>query len=731
MLSKWGLNILVLSYVLTLALVSCIKVKDDEFLVITVASNETDGYKRFMKSAEVNGLQVKTLGLHQPWLGGNMQSPGGGYKVNLLKEALNEMEIADDLIILFTDSYDVIIDGSTNEILERFNSFDAKIVFGAEKFCWPDTSLYNKYPEVGSGYRFLNSGGFIGYAKHIKSFIGKKSIKNEDDDQLFYALLFLDEALRNEFKVVLDTLAQLFQNLNGNVDEVKLNLDSEFVHLTNTKFNTHPIIIHGNGRSKLDLNSFGNYLAKAWTKPIGCTRCNLVDHLESLRPDQYPSVLISVFIDKPSAFLEEFLNKIANFNYPAKKISMFLYNNQEYHGALFENYIHIFKKMFKKVKFVAHNSTMGSQEARNQAVELGLTREADYYFYVDSDAQLDNPNILRYLVNRNESIIAPLLVRPFKAWSNFWGALNSDGFYTRSFDYMDIVNGDQAGKGIWNVPYITNCYLINMSVIKNYKIKTVYTLDTLDPDMAFCTNLRNRDIHMKIDSTQDYGHLVNSENFDPQKTNPDLYELVRNPLDWDLRYIHADYQHSLLPETVNAQPCPDVFWFPIVTDRFCDEFVQIMEAFGQWSDGSNNDKRLETGYEAVPTRDIHMKQVGLAGVWSEFLRKYVTPLQEREFIGYHNEPPKAPMSFVVRYRPDEQPSLRPHHDSSTYTINIALNTVGVDYEGGGCRFIRYDCDVTTTRKGWMFMHPGRLTHYHEGLLVTKGTRYIMISFVDP
>lgn len=46
------------------------------------------------------------------------------------------------------------------------------------------------------------------------------------------------------------------------------------------------------------------------------------------------------------------------------------------------------------------------------------------------------------------------------------------------------------------------------------------------------------------------------------------------------------------------------------------------------------------------------------------------------------------MNFVVRYKPTEQPNLRPHHDSSTYTINIALNNVGVDYEGGGCRFIR-------------------------------------------
>lgn len=46
------------------------------------------------------------------------------------------------------------------------------------------------------------------------------------------------------------------------------------------------------------------------------------------------------------------------------------------------------------------------------------------------------------------------------------------------------------------------------------------------------------------------------------------------------------------------------------------------------------------------------------------------------------------MNFVVRYRPDEQPALRPHHDASTYTINLALNQVGVDFEGGGSRFIR-------------------------------------------
>ena len=38
------------------------------------------------------------------------------------------------------------------------------------------------------------------------------------------------------------------------------------------------------------------------------------------------------------------------------------------------------------------------------------------------------------------------------------------------------------------------------------------------------------------------------------------------------------------------------------------------------------------------------------------------------------------MMFVVRYRPSEQSFLRPHHDSSTWTMNVALNSHGDDYE---------------------------------------------------
>jgi hypothetical protein len=51
----------------------------------------------------------------------------------------------------------------------------------------------------------------------------------------------------------------------------------------------------------------------------------------------------------------------------------------------------------------------------------------------------------------------------------------------------------------------------------------------------------------------------------------------------------------------------------------------------------SQDPRLDGGYENVPTRDIHMKQVGLEAHWLEVLRLYVRPLQELVFTGYFHD----------------------------------------------------------------------------------------------
>lgn len=74
-----------------------------------------------------------------------MTSVGGGQKVLMLRKEMELYKDDAEKIIMFTDSYDVIFNADKEKILEQFRKFKARVVFSAEGFCWPDSSLAPKY----------------------------------------------------------------------------------------------------------------------------------------------------------------------------------------------------------------------------------------------------------------------------------------------------------------------------------------------------------------------------------------------------------------------------------------------------------------------------------------------------------------------------------------------------------------------------------------------------------
>lgn len=703
---------------------------DHDLLIITVATKENDGFRQFIRSTQKYGLDVKVFGMGEEWQGGTMDTVGGGHKINILKEGLKQYKSNKNLILMFTDSYDAIITAGKEVILEKFAKFNSRVVFAAENTCWPDRSLASKYPGVKeSEKRYLNSGGFIGYAHEIVEMVNSQPIENDGDDQLYYTEIFLNRGLRHEWNIKLDTRAEIFQNMNFALDEVIVKYKGSHSYMYNVKTGTLPIVLHGNGPIKPEFFRLSNYLVDGWTAANGCQACkeDLLD-LDSLKASDYPVVQVALFVEYPTPFIQEFFQRVGNLVYPKSNINLYIHNKETLHTKDVRKFLEEYEDQYRKVVVIDPEKQVSERVARDWAVEECIRTNCNYLLMLDSIVQLTNPDLLTSLIKQNRSIIAPMLKRPGKAWSNFWGALSSDGFYARSEDYMDIIEYKKVG--LWNVPHIANALLIQGHYLPAFKQAHSQNLN-LDPDMSFSKVARNKVIFMYVDNQVHWGHLVNAEYFDTTHLNNELFNIFQNPVDWKERYIHKDYEKSLEEGAVIEQPCPDVYWFPIVTDTFCDEFVAEFENFGKWSGGTNHDPRLAGAYENVPTIDIHMNQVGLEQQWLKFLQDYVRPLQETVFTGYFHNPPQSIMNFIVRYKPDEQPYLRPHHDASTYTINIALNRPGIDFEGGGCRFVRYNCSITSPRKGWMFMHPGRLTHYHEGLRTTAGTRYIMISFVDP
>lgn len=363
---------------------------------MTVASDPTEGYRRYLRSAAEYGINVKTLGLDEPWKGGDMATPGGGYKVNLLRRALEPYKDT-DTVVLFTDSYDVLFLGRMKEILKRFLKFDAGIVFGAEHYCWPDTSLREKYPLVlGRGARFLNSGLFMGYAKELFELLAQP-IGDTDDDQLYYTNRFLDEATRERLRIKLDNRAEIFQNLHGAEKEVKLEFSEAATgeaYLRNVDFETSPLVVHGNGPSKVMLNGFANYLANAFVHG----ECKVCDKKPLLDDFKLPRITLAVFVEKPMPFFEEFLDRLLAINYLKQRIDLFVHINAKHHEMLIDAYVTKFGEQYGSVKRVVVEDSVNEAVARDLAVKWAIENTADYLFVVDAEVHIDNPDVLRDLL---------------------------------------------------------------------------------------------------------------------------------------------------------------------------------------------------------------------------------------------------------------------------------------------------------------------------------------------
>uniref|UniRef100_A0A673HX75 Procollagen-lysine,2-oxoglutarate 5-dioxygenase 1 n=1 Tax=Sinocyclocheilus rhinocerous TaxID=307959 RepID=A0A673HX75_9TELE len=662
-----------------------------DLLVLTVATQETDGFRRFLRSAKHFNYTIKVLGRGETWRGGDyMSPPGGGQKVRLLKSALEDIQ-DENRVILLVDSYDVILSSGPRELLKKFHKLCC--IYNYTLFC-------RLHPHVREGKRFLGAGGFIGYAPNLKQMLSDWSGADSDSDQLFFTKLYINPEKR-------------VSNINDNL---------LFFLIRSVLFSLIIIIKNKCCFFQLQINYLGNYIPHLWMFETGCTLCNEgLRPLSGLQESEYPVVVIGIFIQQPTPFVTVFFERLLNLKYPKNRLRLFIYNQELHHEPHIRTFLEYHESEYQGVKLIGPEEDIDPVTSRNIGFDMCRDDiDCEYFFSIDVDVVLKNEDMLRILIELNKPFIAPMMTKPGRLWTNFWGALSADGYYARSEDYMDIVKGRRMG--LWNVPYVSHIFLIKADTLRtDLKDPDLFESATLDPDMAFCSKVRNKGVFMFVTNMHTFGRVLSTENYQTNHLHNDLWQIFENPVEWEERYIHENYS-KVLRDGLIEMPCPDVYWFPVFTDVACKHLIEEMEHFGQWSGGRNVDKRILGGYENVPTVDIHMNQVGYDKEWQKFLLDYAAPVTEKMYPGYYTTA-QFDLAFVVRYKPDEQPALRPHHDASTFTINIALNQVGIDYQVSE--------NMAVMRRGWALLHPGRLTHYHEGLPTVEGVRYISVSFVDP
>lgn len=485
---------------------------EDTIQAVTVGTDPVDGYKRFVDSTVTYGFPYVCLGFGKPWCGNDMaKGAGGGHKVVLLKEYLKQFDDEDKRYIIFSDCYDAVLSSPPNKIISKFRqlqqTLDADIIFSAEAKLWPDYSIISEFPDVGTPYKFLNSGGFMGSIKNIKKLI-QTPIESYHDDQLYYQHEYL-KSVRKEInlKIKLDAKAEIFQTLSSHFEEITI--DNGISKVKNKLTNTNPMVIHGNGgpRSKTFIDKLCNYINVKYRDIYGYKDNHSNLKKLEIADSNYPTIYMTIIVDKKDLFpnLIEFFQQ----NYSKNHIHYHVLNIS---GESLDTELNTFQKEHNTLIYLT-NINNDCKELRTFYILL-LTKIQtvyDYLFMGNIRHVIKDVNWIKKAICSNLDVVAPMLNGEKNVnFSNFWGEVDEyTGYYKRSWDYMELINNKY--RGYWNVPYISGSMLINKnkwnSIIKSINNESIMEREITNFDMFFCRCLQLRGIFMYIANYDKYGYI--------------------------------------------------------------------------------------------------------------------------------------------------------------------------------------------------------------------------------
>uniref|UniRef100_UPI003AAE33D9 procollagen-lysine,2-oxoglutarate 5-dioxygenase 1-like n=1 Tax=Centroberyx gerrardi TaxID=166262 RepID=UPI003AAE33D9 len=186
--------------------------------------------------------------------------------------------------------------------------------------------------------------------------------------------------------------------------------------------------------------------------------------------------------------------------------------------------------LYQDVKVIGPEEEMDGAASRNHGLDMcRQDKDCEYFFSLDIQVVLKNEDTLKIAIEQNLSIIAPMITRAGRLWSNFWGALSAEGYYARSEDYVDIVQGRRLG--VWNVPYVSSVFLVKASLLRSELLDyELFNSHILDPDMAFCHNVRNKGVFMYVTNMHTFGRILSTENYQTSHLHNDLWQIFENPV---------------------------------------------------------------------------------------------------------------------------------------------------------------------------------------------------------
>jgi len=171
--------------------------------------------------------------------------PGHMYRLKRLYPIVKALP--EEEVVLFCDAFDSLVLNDATEIEARFKAFDTALLYGAETCCAPHANAAQFYPDSPfPPYKYLNAGGYIGYAGFIRQLWDRLKIFSLPDEMNDQGAI-VDYFLTDDTGIALDYGQEVICNLYGAEHLVEVRKVKGHPFLVNTRTGSLPCVAHGSG----------------------------------------------------------------------------------------------------------------------------------------------------------------------------------------------------------------------------------------------------------------------------------------------------------------------------------------------------------------------------------------------------------------------------------------------------------------------------------------------------
>ena len=214
-----------------------------------------DGSKRFLDTCKKFNIDAELIGIGYEYKRHQNQD-----RFYVLRDKLNSVK--DNQIVVVMDAFDTLMNGTEQEIVNKFLEKNTNILFSAEKaYNYQYMEYKNKFLNDKSPYKYINAGTFMGYAKDLKKmnddciYMLENNEKYKNAAEMGLMGIWVSERINNKNLIKLDTNCDIFWVTTDDYEILRNESKLKNKMIKNKNTNTKPCILHVIGGNAEDLRS--------------------------------------------------------------------------------------------------------------------------------------------------------------------------------------------------------------------------------------------------------------------------------------------------------------------------------------------------------------------------------------------------------------------------------------------------------------------------------------------